>query len=208
MIRERVSTQGIIRPLEPESELHAFEVRPEAIGTLSERSVRRYINARADFDKRFAGTIKTIEKTRRRNLEHAKDDTKRSMGIFQRAFTLEENQSAENETRHGIADGLKASSGSWGWGWALDGNEHPPPSSIVSRRDTTEARHLAKIADQSVSQNDQSLSGNNFWSAMVNFLTVTPDRHTSNTSSPNIVSRRKSKFSRLISRHTPVEDRT
>ncbi|KAF9464961.1 hypothetical protein BDZ94DRAFT_1254956 [Collybia nuda] len=205
MIRERVSTQGIIRSLEPEDELQAFHIHPETIGSLSELSVRRYIDARADFDKRFSSTIKTIEKHRRRNLEHAKDDTQRSMGIFQHAFNLEDNSSGK-ATECGIAEGLRASSGSWGWAWALDENEHPPPSSIVSRRDTMEARRLAKIADQSVLQNDQSLSGNNFWSAIVNFLTVTPDRHMSST--PSGLVKRKSRLSRFLSLHPTTEDDT
>jgi hypothetical protein len=211
MIRERVSTQGIVRPLEPAPELDAFQVPPETIGKLSEISVRRYLDARAEFDKRFASTIKTIEKHRRRNLELAKNDTKRSMGIFQNAFTLGGSQATSDEPSYGIADGLRASSGSWGWAWVLDEQERPPPSSIVSRRDTTEARRLAKIADQSVLQNDQSLSGNNFWSVVVNFLTVTPDRHSSGTTSSllhptRLPNKHKSRFSRLLSRHPTVDE--
>lgn len=62
---------------------------------------------------------------------------------------------------------------SWMWTWALDG-EHPPPSSIVSRRDTVEARDLARVADLSVEQEDSKLSGNMLWSVLVNFLTARP----------------------------------
>ena len=63
----------------------------------------------------------------------------------------------------------------WTWAWALD-DEHPPPSSIVSRRDTAEARRLARVADLSVEQEESKLSGNMLWSVLVNFLTVHP-RH-------------------------------
>jgi hypothetical protein len=65
-------------------------------------------------------------------------------------------------------------SGSWKWAWALDGDENPPPSSIVSRRDTDEARRLGRIADQSLSQEESRLSGNNLWSTVVNFLSTSP----------------------------------
>lgn len=60
---------------------------------------------------------------------------------------------------------------SWIWTWALDG-EHPPPTSIVSRRDTAEARHLARIADLSMEQEESKRSGNMLWSVLVNFLTA------------------------------------
>ena len=61
----------------------------------------------------------------------------------------------------------------WVWTWALDG-EHPPPTSIVSRRDTSEARNLARVADLSVEQEESKLSGNMLWSVLVNFLTAQP----------------------------------
>ncbi|KAI0260172.1 hypothetical protein BC834DRAFT_902176 [Gloeopeniophorella convolvens] len=50
MIRERVSTQGIIRPLEDESELPALQVPPALVGTLSERAIRRFIKGKEHFD--------------------------------------------------------------------------------------------------------------------------------------------------------------
>jgi hypothetical protein len=77
----------------------------------------------------------------------------------------------------GIKDGLLASSGSWSWAWALDANENPPPSSIVSRRDTQEALRLARIADQPMLHSEEhSMIPNNLWSGFVSFLTVTPDK--------------------------------
>lgn len=172
MIRERVSTQGVIRPLESESELDAFKVPPEIIGVLSELAVRRYLNGRAKFDKKFAGTIKSIEKQRKHNLERARKET---INVIENARQHEGMVAGGSSGGAGIGikDGLIPSSGSWSWAWVLDGEERPPPSSIASRRDTEEARNLAKIADQ---QDDYSLSGNNFWSVVVNYFTVTPDR--------------------------------
>jgi hypothetical protein len=73
----------------------------------------------------------------------------------------------------------------WNWAWACE-EEDPPPSSIVSRRDTEEARKLAEVADQAVLGEDHSISGNNLWSVVVNFLTATPgkDNHILHESEP------------------------
>jgi len=176
MIRERVSTQGVIRPLEPESELDAFTVPPQIIGVLSELSVKRYLSGKAKFDKKFAGTIKTIEKHRSLNLERSRKDATRNMRVLQSFLSQDEKATRKDRSKKGIKEGLMASSGSWSWAWALDGDERPPPSSIVSRRDTGEARRLARIADQSVLQEENLWSGNNLWSVLVNFLTVNPDK--------------------------------
>ncbi|KAG6840750.1 hypothetical protein C0991_004600 [Blastosporella zonata] len=173
MMRERISTQGIIRPLEAEPELGAMTIDPDIIGQMSELTLRRYLDASATFDKKFAHTIRTIEKDRRHNLKLAKKDTKRDMAALHHNLMRDEagSRSSGLGTPHGVREGLLASSGSWAW--VLDGDERPPPSSIVSRRDTTEARRLAKIADQC---DDQALSGNRFWSAVINFLTITPEQ--------------------------------
>ncbi|EPQ55203.1 lipase/ esterase, partial [Gloeophyllum trabeum ATCC 11539] len=192
MIRERVSTQGVIRPLEPEQDLPALQVPLEVIGNINELAARRYLDGWRYFDEKFGHTKKTIAKHRRRNLERAKKDTLRNLTQIQMYFGQEEEdlevngKSGRSPSKHksksverkGIKEGLMAASGSWSWAWALDGDEHPPPSSIVSRRDTEEARQLAKIADQSVLPEERSMSGNNLWTVIVNFLTVTPDRDT------------------------------
>ena len=66
MIRERISTRGVIRPLEPESELDAFQLPPELIGEISELAVRRYMDGQARFSRKFGKTAKAIEKARLR----------------------------------------------------------------------------------------------------------------------------------------------
>ena len=58
MIRERVSTRGVIRALEPESELSAFRLPPELIGEISELAVRRYMDGTQKFGKKFGKTAK------------------------------------------------------------------------------------------------------------------------------------------------------
>ncbi|KAG9079465.1 hypothetical protein FS749_008511, partial [Ceratobasidium sp. UAMH 11750] len=57
---------------------------------------------------------------------------------------------------------------------------NPPPSSIVSRRDTAEARQLAVCADRYL-DGESKMSGNNLWSVVVDFLTQTPDRNAKST---------------------------
>jgi hypothetical protein len=74
-----------------------------------------------------------------------------------------------------LRDNADAERNSWTWAWALD-DEHPPPTSIVSRRDTAEARNLARVADLCVGQEESRLSGNMLWSVLVNFLTAHPSR--------------------------------
>ena len=72
MIRERVSTQGIIRPLE--SELPAMQVPPERIGTPSEHALRRFIVGHARFEKKFARALRRITKNRQRQRPQQHDD--------------------------------------------------------------------------------------------------------------------------------------
>jgi hypothetical protein len=180
MIRERISIYGIIRPLEPEDELSAFSLPPELIGVVSELAMRRYHDAKARFDKKFASTIKTIEKHRHRNLDIAHKDAVRNMAQLQHYIAQDSADEDTRETFRGVKEGLKTS-GSWSWAWALDMDERPPSTSIVARRDTHEAIELARIADQSVlAEEDAYISGNNLWSLMVNFLTTSPDKKRGN----------------------------
>ena len=74
MIRERVSTHGIIRALEPEPELPAMQVSPELIGTPTEHAMRRYLAGHAHFEKKFAHALRRIVKQRQQNLERTSHD--------------------------------------------------------------------------------------------------------------------------------------
>jgi len=179
MIRERVATNGLIRPLECEEELDAIQMPSERIGRFSEATMHRYKKERAIFDKKFAHATKSVEKQRRHNLERAKHDTIKRLGILKQSL---QKSGKASEGQHGtgskgkvVKENVIASPG-WGWAWALDEGEDPPPSSIVSRRDTEEARKLAEVADQAVLSDDQTFSANNLWSVVINFLTVTPGK--------------------------------
>ncbi|KAG6332273.1 hypothetical protein ID866_6813 [Astraeus odoratus] len=169
MIRERVSTRGEIRPLEPNDQLVAFSVPSHMIGVISELCVRRYLQGKATFDKKFAKEREWVEKRRRRNNALAKESSKVILGIRE---LRDDKPSGKSHLR----DGLDPSSGHHGWAWALDEDERPPPSSIVSRSDTDEARRLARIADQAVLQDDVHVSGNSLWAIIVNMLSVGPEK--------------------------------
>jgi len=62
MIRERVSTSGIVRHLEPEGELAACRMPHDRIAQLSEETIRQYLMNKGKFDQRFGHTIDAIEK--------------------------------------------------------------------------------------------------------------------------------------------------
>ena len=202
MIRERVSTKGVVRPLEHETELGALQQHIQ-VGRLSERTINRFLKEREIFDKKFSKTIKSIEKHRRQNLERSKHDMIKWLG-FIRQFLHKSDDEAETEKR--IESVIL--SPRWNWAWACE-EEDPPPSSIVSRRDTEEARKLAKVADQAVLGEDHSISGNNLWSVVVNFLTATPGKNnhilhgseaTNNKAEPPLTPgiKPKSRFSRIF----------
>lgn len=168
-----MSIRGVIRPLEPETELPALQLKADLVGVTSELSLRRYVQGKAKYDNKFSGTLKSVSKERHRNLKLARKEGDKSLGH------LESYLQKVTEKSHGGQDVLdsprlqKVTAGSWNWSWALDEDEHPPPSSIVSRRDTWEARQLAMIADI---MPENTLSGNNLWQHLVTFLTVTPDK--------------------------------
>lgn len=172
MIRERVSTQGIIRPLEPIEKLDALHVPPAIIGVLSERTVRRYLEGEALFAQKYAKELLTIEKQRNRNIDLAKKDITKNLAHIQEMQNGRA-QGKQKETPLACGDGLASPTGAWGWAWA---DERPPPSSIVSRRDTDESRRLARIACRSALQDEGHMNGNNLWAVIVNLLTTSPPK--------------------------------
>ncbi|KAG1746357.1 hypothetical protein EDB19DRAFT_1631628 [Suillus lakei] len=178
IIRERVSTSGVLRPLEPEADLDVFHTPLEIIGVLSELAVRRYMEGKGKFDKKFAKDRHAIQKQRHRNLELSRKDVLKNIAQLHNSHGSQSKngKGKARETVKGIKEGLEAASASWSWAWALDVDERPPPSSIVSRRDTDEARRLARIADQAVLQEHSQMSANSLWAVIVDFLTITSER--------------------------------
>ena len=198
MIRERVSIHGEIRAMEPEDDIEACKVDPQHVGVVAELVIRRYIEGRKRWDTMFAHTVRSIEKKRRKNLESSVQEARvrnfqqLQAYLFQDADEEERQHLAQEAERNGqtsgmtgepangkaidrdkiMKEGFNKSAASWAWAWAIDGVERPPSSSIVSRRDTKEARRLAIIADQPMKEDDQGFSGNNLWSFLVNVLSA------------------------------------
>ena len=215
MIRERVSTRGVVRPLEPESELEALQLQSQYVGRLSEHTINRFIKEREIFHKKFSNTVISIEKHRRRHLERSKHDTIKRLG-FLRQFLYKSDDQTETEKRKESM----VLPPQWAWAWALDEEEDPPPSSIVSRRDTHEARKLAEVADQAILGDDHTITGNNLWSFAVNFLTSTPGKNnhilhqsvngaTDSKESPSQLGttgkeKLKTRFSRIFTHHLQI----
>ncbi|EIW66003.1 hypothetical protein TREMEDRAFT_20822, partial [Tremella mesenterica DSM 1558] len=133
MIRERVTTTGVCRPLESPSELGALTMPEDEIGMLKEGPVMRFLNGQALWDKRYKRTIRKVAKTRKRNLELAKNKDAGKLGrVWQEKLRIASGKVSKSSRRGKESRGRKA--GDWSWKWALEG-EAPPPSAIVSRRD-------------------------------------------------------------------------
>lgn len=163
MIRERVSTTGVCRPLEPASELAALNLPPDEIGVIKEGQATRYLNGQHLWDKKFHRAAKQVEKQRRKNLKAAKErDGHKLARLWEDRLKRHQDLVTESGTegedgwetdgaggggaghRHVPGQGGRDGDGrgkgrdvldqSWSWEWALHG-EAPPPSAIVSRRD-------------------------------------------------------------------------
>ena len=89
------------------------------------------MSAKQAADQKFASTIKGIKKARARNVERASRDLAQRAPALRRYFRSAGGVSSTGE-------------GAWRLAWALDADEHPPPSSIVGRLDTEEALRLAQ----------------------------------------------------------------
>ncbi|KAJ8127792.1 hypothetical protein O1611_g5848 [Lasiodiplodia mahajangana] len=64
MIRQRVSRHGIIRPLEPPTELPSCILDPNDIGVIKEGPVRKWLEARRQWDSRFSAARAKVHKRR------------------------------------------------------------------------------------------------------------------------------------------------
>ncbi|GAA5871840.1 hypothetical protein JCM3774_000316 [Rhodotorula dairenensis] len=190
MIRERVSITGVVRPMEPESEMSMLHLDKEDLGVIKEAPVKRYLAGKAVLDRHFRSTYKKVQKKREKHLrksmqEEAKRITKRLEEMQKQNSTspsgsgaptppaasrlsppagdalgdrpprmtaspepLDPAQRRTARTRSvSIPIGLEGLSGSWSMA-----GERPPPSSLAGRKDTLEARKLAKVLDEHYSR--------------------------------------------------------
>lgn len=75
MIRERVSIRGVLRPLEPESELPILRIPTHYLGRINEGVARRYLTGQDLWKVKFHKTARKIETERMKNLQLAKSET-------------------------------------------------------------------------------------------------------------------------------------
>ncbi|KIY46189.1 alpha/beta-hydrolase [Fistulina hepatica ATCC 64428] len=201
-IGERISTRGVVRPLEDGADIPALHVPPDHIGVLNELTIKRYLDGLIKFEKRFSRTIREIERERRKNLERAKKDDLPDASVICQSVPMDD---TGEDCAARLRKGLIPTSGSWSWAWILDEHEIPPPSSIVSRRDTAEARELALVADQAaVPQRETILNANTLWGILVGALTTSKEKKfpgpVDSPVRPGTPEGEKSKLSTFISR--------
>ncbi|KAI0751533.1 alpha/beta-hydrolase [Daedaleopsis nitida] len=143
MIRERVSVQGHVRPMEPAEEMDVLRIKPQEIGVIKERPVRRWLDGQEAWDKKYRRTAERVINKRKshetkaqRLLDHA-----RQQGLIH--DELQPQRSRASVVRDDLSSvGEIESQRRWG---PLDlKDENPPPSAIVGRRDTLEAVALLK----------------------------------------------------------------
>ncbi|WVQ79674.1 hypothetical protein IAT38_001774 [Cryptococcus sp. DSM 104549] len=204
MIRERVSQTGITRPLSPPSDLSAMTMPASQIGMIKEGAAMRYINGQALWDKKYKRAGNRVKKKRERNLKMARKAGEGRVEAVVREKMRREKEKAKEKVmtkkggKHdekagaGMEDGHQTESveefsgsgeenspvdNSWNWTWAVNG-ESPPPSAIVSRRDFSEARQLALMADRidSAHQTQTPLHGLSMWVGLAAFFGGGSDR--------------------------------
>ncbi|BGP04824.1 hypothetical protein JCM10049v2_000626 [Rhodotorula toruloides] len=172
MIRERISTTGVVRPMEPEEQMSMLKVDKEDVGLIKEAPVKRYLAGKAILERKFRRTYKSVQKERERHLKksmreeaaritkRAKELAKQHSGQGSNSPSSRPNPDAVDPARpprtdspepldgHGESESAFAGLGG---AWDLHG-ENPPPSSLAGRKDTLEARKLAKVLDEHYSR--------------------------------------------------------
>ena len=163
MIRERVASDGVCRPLETAGKLAAITMPKDEIGMIKEGPALRYLNGQEVWNKKYSRALKTIQRHRQRNLKEAREkDTQKLRAMWMARMedgrlqshqhpelrTLDSDGATDWETdisessrmrqRREHESGLDLPEDvldqSWSWTWALE-DEAPPPSAVVSRRD-------------------------------------------------------------------------
>nr|XP_018262748.1 uncharacterized protein I303_04228 [Kwoniella dejecticola CBS 10117]OBR84906.1 hypothetical protein I303_04228 [Kwoniella dejecticola CBS 10117] len=201
MIRERVSTIGELRPLEPAEELQAMQMPLDEVGTIKEGPAMRYINGQALWDKKYHRAAKGVKRRREKNLKIAQkeggkighqwihnierkrllNDSEKQQskqGIDDNESTVITSAEKGDDTKDKVSGMDKDDQIDWSesWTWALNG-ESPPPSAIVSRRDFSEARQLALMADRLDSSHSTGMHGLSIWVGLASFFSNSNERN-------------------------------
>ncbi|GAA6001830.1 hypothetical protein JCM10207_002339 [Rhodosporidiobolus poonsookiae] len=204
MIRERVSVTGVVRPMEPIEDVKILKLDPEDIGLIKEAPVKRYLAGKAIWDKKYRKIYIKVQKERERHLkksmrEEATRITKRVNELAKEKDKRKQQSSSSGgpdpsnidpaapeqvtdspepldlQNGHRLRRGVSTASIPIGLegSWDLHG-ENPPPSSLAGRKDTAEARKLAKVLDEHFSR----LHMLNLWSEIHDMVGHAPRHNT------------------------------
>jgi len=72
MIRERISTHGVIREMEPASEIPALNLPPEEICVFHPEAAKRWLDAQRKWDIKYAKQKRRVQLLRRRQYDEAR----------------------------------------------------------------------------------------------------------------------------------------
>lgn len=177
MLRERVATNGQIRPLEDESKLTALNWPTEMTCVITEPCARRYLEGQAIWDQKYAKAAKKVAAQREKQIQRAQKETEKLV-VEMEARLKKGSQfagAAPGNSDDAPASGVEATDNATGhallnapsfsWAWALEG-ENPPPSSLVSRRDTsgkTYSDHTGWESSLTFNLLSQRLAGSRSW---------------------------------------------
>ncbi|KAK4055202.1 hypothetical protein OIV83_000482 [Microbotryomycetes sp. JL201] len=188
MIRERISLTGVVRALEPESELECLNLNPEDIGVVKEAPVKRYLAGKTIWDKKFKSVAEKVQREREDNLRKSmREEASRITERIKKArkhnehpHVLDNHPSTSHEQVVASPDPMDSPEQHVRGIWDLHG-ENPPPSSIAARKDTREARALARTLDEHYNK----LHALNVWSEFADVSATLGRKTTRNGSSSN-----------------------
>ncbi|KAL1668009.1 hypothetical protein GGF50DRAFT_47259 [Schizophyllum commune] len=147
MIRERVDVKGFTRPMEPEAEIPALQLKPHEIGLIREEPAIRWHEGQKKWDKRYRKRAHKVVQKRKRMEARAAEliERAKAQGLeFQvndrPSHVRQDSGSSRASVR--TTDGVIQEDRRWG---PLDlDEENPPPSAIAGRRDTHESLALLR----------------------------------------------------------------
>src|SRR5262245_51409339 len=115
MIRERVSTKGLVRQMEPEEEVPALNMTPDMVGMVNELGIKRYLDAQNDWDKRFKDIMKAVLKHRKKQTVTGEaEDRVRFKRLKENVLTK-----TDEEEKNKVLNSAK-----WSWSWVVSGDEN------------------------------------------------------------------------------------
>ncbi|BGP12779.1 hypothetical protein JCM10213_007293 [Rhodosporidiobolus nylandii] len=201
MIRERISITGVVRPMEAIEDMLLLKLDKEDIGLIKEAPVKRYLAGKAIWDRKFRRDYIKVQKERERHLKKSmKEEATRITERVSELSKEEKKKGSSSSARPnpaildpdtpapvtdspepldipGAMRGRATSTASIPIGlegsWDLHG-ENPPPSSLAGRKDTAEARKLAKVLDEHYSR----LHALNLWSEIHDIVGHAPRQRT------------------------------